>query len=131
VKIYSFYWTKTNGLNLIDTPESWAYNYLGSMSPDGKFAVGTLFDGMDNRAYLWDAENRTRLIEDILTDDYGIDLGGWTLLNATGISANGTTICGEGINPAGNFEGWVATIPEPASLLLLAAGSIILRSRKR
>jgi hypothetical protein len=37
-------------------------------------------------------------------------LGGWNLLYANGISGDGRTIVGTGINPQGAFEGWVATI---------------------
>lgn len=38
-------------------------------------------------------------------------LGGWQLTRATGISQDGYTICGVGINPSGKIEGWVATLP--------------------
>lgn len=131
---FSFYWSQTEGLTLIDTPAGWLHSFFGSMTPDAKFAVGQLnLSGNPpegGRAYLWDDQNGTRLLEDVLANDYSINLDGWTLLNATGISADGMTICGYGINPDGNMEGWVATIPEPASLLLLAAGTIIFRSRK-
>jgi hypothetical protein len=40
-------------------------------------------------------------------------MNGWILRQATGISADGTTICGIGINPSGNSDAWIATLPRP------------------
>jgi hypothetical protein len=40
----------------------------------------------------------------------GVDLKGWTLRWATGVSADGTVICGNGINPEGNDEAWVVDL---------------------
>ncbi|MBI4578164.1 MAG: PEP-CTERM sorting domain-containing protein [Planctomycetes bacterium] len=54
---------------------------------------------------------------------------GWRLDEATGISDDGCTIVGYGSGPLGLSEGWVVTIPEPATLLLLAIG-IASRSRR-
>ena len=41
--------------------------------------------------------------------DHGLNLGGWTLRIAWGISADGTAIVGEGINPAGQTETWLVS----------------------
>ena len=48
-------------------------------------------------------------IADLLTAS-GINLGGWTLTSARAVSADGLTIVGVGINPAGNEEVWIATL---------------------
>ncbi len=50
--------------------------------------------------------------EAILVTDLGLDLTGWQLDTATGISADGMTIVGHGNNPNGFTEAWIATIPE-------------------
>jgi hypothetical protein len=47
----------------------------------------------------------------IAAGDVG-SLDGWTLTNATGISANGKYICGTGTNPMGQTEAWVACLPK-------------------
>jgi hypothetical protein len=52
-------------------------------------------------------------LKDVLVNDYGLDLTGWTLISAQGISDDGRTIAGHGFNPDGYREAWVATIPEP------------------
>jgi predicted amidophosphoribosyltransferase len=35
------------------------------------------------------------------------------------------TVMGDGINPSGDEEGWIATIPESATLYLLALGGLV------
>jgi hypothetical protein len=44
-------------------------------------------------------------------------LEGWQLNGHNGgVSLDGTTIAGYGINPNGQIEGWMATIPAPGAL---------------
>jgi hypothetical protein len=40
-------------------------------------------------------------------------VSGWILLGATGVSADGTVIAGEGINPAKQREAFRAVVPLP------------------
>jgi uncharacterized membrane protein len=61
----------------------------------------------------------------------GVNLTGWMLTNATGISADGSTIIGLGSHN-GAPEAWVATIPEPTSLwLFFGIGAILVHRRGR
>ena len=51
-----------------------------------------------------------------------LDVSGWTLSSATAISADGFTIVGNGTNPSGQYEAWVANlsheaVPEPLTIL--------------
>ena len=61
---------------------------------------------------IWD-ESGLHELDQILTNDFGLDLTGWTLESAVGISADGMTIAGHGLNPSGNAEGWIALLSEP------------------
>ncbi len=68
-------------------------------------------------------------VSDFLTQA-GLNVSGWEFTNVTGISWDGRTLVGTGTY-AGAAHGWVARIPEPTSLLLLAAGSLMLGSRRK
>ena len=71
-----------------------------------------------------------RSLQDILVNDCGLNLQGWTLFNAEGISADGMTIVGNGLNPAGQSEPWIAVVPEPSALIpLLALAALAARRR--
>ena len=81
------------------------------VSADGSIVVGesaSSTGAQRDEAFIWDAVNGMRRLQDVLEAE-GIDLMGWTLATANGISDNGSTIVGWGINPAGQKEAWVAT----------------------
>jgi len=84
----------------------------------------------ETEAFIWDQSNGMRNLKDVLEKSCGLNLTGWKLEHATGISADGLTIVGGGINPDGHPEGWAATIPEPATLILLGLGTALLRKRR-
>lgn len=58
-------------------------------------------------------------LKGVLENDYGLVLTGWELDKAMGISADAFTLVGYGTNPDGLTEGWIAAIPEPATLFCL------------
>jgi hypothetical protein len=96
-----------------------------AVSADGSVIVGrgiTSFDQPNDEAFIWDEMNGMRRVEDVLTDA-GLDLTGWKLKSAHGVSDDGNVIGGWGINPAGSEEGWIAQlavspVPEPTILAL-------------
>jgi probable HAF family extracellular repeat protein len=98
-----------------------------AVSADGSVIVGyvgasSIF-GPSVGAFIWDETHGMRSLRGVLVDDFALDLTGWTLTSATGVSADGSTIVGEGINPDGFNEGWIAVlpVPEPAMEWLGAA----------
>ncbi|HOA75037.1 MAG TPA: hypothetical protein PL151_06775 [Phycisphaerae bacterium] len=72
-------------------------------------------------AVVWDAQGEARILSELLATDYGLDLQGMNLESAVGISEDGSTIVGYTWVGA-TIHGWVVTIPEPSSLLLLLCG---------
>ena len=68
--------------------------------------MGRCFSQTQDSAFIWDAQNQMRDLRDVLVNDFSLDLTGWTLTQATGISDDGLTIAGEGINPGGDTEAW-------------------------
>ena len=97
------------------------------VSADGSTIVGYQIGG----AFIWDSDNGIRFLKDVLENDFALSLDGWLLVSARGISNDGLTIVGHGINPSGNDEAWIATIPEPCTLSLLALGGMLMRSKRR
>jgi probable HAF family extracellular repeat protein len=101
-----------------------------SISADGSVIVGTGASEPGSQAFIWDSTNGMRSVHDLLTDEYGLDLTGWDLFDGVAISADGMTIVGRGINPDGAPEGWIATIPEPGTVFLVACGASLLGRRR-
>lgn len=60
--------------------------------------------------FLWDEQRGMRELVDVLRLDYGLGFDGWSLGEATAISDDGTTIIGNGTNPAGGEEAWRAVL---------------------
>ena len=81
-------------------------------------------------AFVWDATNGMRELDQVLSD-LGLDLTGWTLTQALSVSVDGQTIVGFGTNPSGFTEAWVAVIPEPSTGLLLMTSLISLAMCRR
>lgn len=92
---------------------------------DGSIVVGsgtTDCGGSDcTRAVFWNQELELFDLQEHL-GTLGVDTTGWTLVSAEGVSDDGLTIVGQGIDPDGFTQGWVAFLPEPdAAALELAA----------
>lgn len=124
----AFKWTLSGGLEFIPDPAGWDTAALGVA--DGRSTIVGFRrnggSGGEQQATIWDANGNMRLLQDVLTTDYGLDLTGWTLARATDISADGRTIVGNGINPLGFQEAWLVqlptAVPVPASVWLFGSG---------
>ena len=80
------------------------------MSADGSIVVGS----SGACPFVWDAQNGMRSIRDLLEDDYGIDLGVWTLTGgARAVSAAGTMVAGQMQGTEGSYSvygAWLARL---------------------
>lgn len=125
----AFRWTEASGITSLGdlTASVPLDSQANDTTADGRVAVGRSSTG----AFVWDEANRMRELARVLADEFGLDLDGWVLEEATGISANGLVIVGNGINPSGQPEGWFATIPEPSTALLLGSALFLLGGSRR
>jgi len=110
----AFRWTAEDGMvGLGDLPGGLDLSLADDANADGSIIVGRSRAGASDAAFIWDADNGMRDLKQVLMDDFGLDLTGWSLNEAHAISADGTMIAGTGTNPDGNPEGWIAVLPEP------------------
>jgi probable HAF family extracellular repeat protein len=126
-------WTPGGGMvGLGDLDGGIFRSRANGVSADGSVVVGEAQSALGAESFLWDAAHGMRNLKDILEDDFGLNLTGWRLDEARGISSDGRTIIGYGTAPDGYSQAWIATIPEPASLALLAlaAAAALLRCRR-
>ena len=112
----AFVWNSADGMiGLGDFPGDRFISVALAVSGDGRIVVGagdsTTWEIDGDTAFVWDSTNGMRKLQDVLTDDYGLDLAGWTLHRATDIAADGGTIVGWGTNPSGQWEAWIAVPP--------------------
>jgi hypothetical protein len=73
-------------------------------------------------AFIWDADHGMRSLESVLVNDYGVDLGGWSLSNAKDVSADGRVIVGYGHNANRDSEAFLAQVPGPTPPIADADG---------
>lgn len=114
-KRHAFRWTEDMGFDYLGDLGLSKSNLRGSLAydvnHDGSIIVGSQ---AGVAATIWDETNGLRFLQDVLADEYGLDMTGWTLEYAYGISADGRYIVGSGIDESVNSRrGWVAVIPEP------------------
>ena len=110
-----------------------------AVTPNGSHVVGRARGpGGTNRAFLWDAVNGMRDLATLLSVEHGLDLTGWQLTEARGVSGEvggALSIVGKGVDPLGNPQGWVAVVPlpEPGRLGLVLAGilALVVLQRRR
>ncbi|MCC5823899.1 MAG: hypothetical protein LAT64_06195 [Phycisphaerales bacterium] len=97
----------------------------------GNWRVDAFADELGSLAFIWDADNGIRALQDVLVSDYGLDLMGWTLNTVTDITPDGMTIVGTGLNAEGLLEAYRVTVPTPGAAGMLAAAGLLASRRRR
>jgi probable HAF family extracellular repeat protein/predicted outer membrane repeat protein len=123
----AYRWTSQTGISLLGTPLPDYHSRALAVSSDGSVIVGYVQNNAgydEQKAFIWNSAHGMRLLQDVLEDDYRLDLSDWQLSQpwaswkATGISADGSTIVGTAINSQGRREAWRTLLGEPPQLVL-------------
>lgn len=118
-------WTQAGGLEgLGDLPGGVFESFALDLSDDGLTVIGFGTSALGQEAMVWTREQGMRRLVDALT---GIDgpPSGWFLTAATAISGDGRVIVGNGINPAGQTEAWIWTLPPPPEIPTVSTWGLI------
>jgi hypothetical protein len=119
----ALYWTGDEpARSLGDLPGGTLDSAATAILRDGTWIAGGGTSALGEEAVLWDESRRLYRVTDLL-DAAGVGApSGWRLGSCNGIARNGDllTICGDGTNPAGDPEAWVArfrvAVPPSAAL---------------
>jgi uncharacterized membrane protein len=127
-----------NDLGVLD-PTNGGGAYADATNQDGSIIVGSAMDRTSVQpvqyAFIWDATHGIRNLQNLLTaappDGYGLDLTGWELFDATGISDDGKVIVGNGnyTDPndptqTSHEEGWIVTLYDTPTLTCGASNAV-------
>ncbi len=127
-----YLWTEATGMVALDVAAGYSIADVRAVSDTGVVGGGVWdsVSGADVAVY-WDSAGMHDLSAELAAA--GVLPGGWRPHKVTDISADGTVLVGFGYNADNKVEGFVATldIPEPASMALLAVGSVVLVRRRR
>jgi probable HAF family extracellular repeat protein len=103
---HAFRWTQAAGMQDLGILPGHQRSYALAVSSDGSVVVGSS-SGSTEVAFRWTQATGMQSLADMLTSR-GIDLGGWELKTATGISADGMIIVGSALDQNGVERGYIA-----------------------
>ena len=108
----AFRWTEEEGMQGLGVlPDADYGSRALAVSSDGTIVVGESDTRTRPTAFIWDEQQGMRSLQQILEQEHGLDLTGWRLEAALGISADGRVIVGTGRSPSAANEGWIAVLP--------------------
>jgi probable HAF family extracellular repeat protein len=125
----AFRWTQADGMVGLGHLPGGSHSGAEAVSGDGSRVVGNATSPRGLVAFLWDPVNGMRDLNTVL-EEQGVDLSGWRLYRAYGISADGRAIVGGGINPRGKSEAWLAVLPEPPPSLFIVVSLLAATTRR-
>jgi probable HAF family extracellular repeat protein len=129
----AFRWTASGGMVGLGLLPGTTSSAASAVSDDGSVVFGTTSTGATaGSPFVWDASHGMRDLEAVLNGNFGVNLAGWHLSSVNDISTDNRTLVGQGINPNGNYEGFVIVVPEPAGaggVAVLLSAALVRRRR--
>ena len=108
----AFRWTAASGMVGLDFLPGGGGSSARGVNADGTVVVGEANDASGAlQAFRWTAETRMQSVLTLLQAAGVVTMAGWQLRSANGVSADGTVITGDGVDPLGNAQAWIARLP--------------------
>jgi probable HAF family extracellular repeat protein len=113
----AFRWTQGTGMVSLGQLPGTRITHPAATNANGSIIVGSSAVDRDHAtAFIWDAGHGIRSLQTVLATDCGLDLTGWNLQSASGITPDGSAIVGWGVNPSGQKEAFrVVLVAPPAA----------------
>lgn len=110
-----------------------ADSYFEYLDPFQGWIVDRFQGATQEVAFAWDSVSGFQTLNAYLAARYGVDLSGWEIESASIDDVGEGILYGSGRHN-GKSEGWVLTVPEPGSAMMIASGALwlgLLVSRTR
>jgi hypothetical protein len=109
----AFRWTSAGGMvGLGDLPGGDFESVANAVSADGSIVVGNSRTASGDEFFIWTQANGMQRLQEILEANGTTGLNGWSELRAGSISDNGQWVVGDGTNPSGFREAFLARLPD-------------------
>ena len=109
----AFLWSAGAGMiSLGDLAGGRHDSIANAVTDDGAMVVGRGSSVIGNEAFIWTPDTGTVRLADFLTNEVGLDIEGWRLIDATSVASDGSVIAGYGVAPSGGQQAWMARISE-------------------
>jgi probable HAF family extracellular repeat protein len=108
----AFRYTQQGGMEeLTATDPTFTDLVASGVSGDGEVIVGWANTPNGETAIIWNAAHGLRRLVDLIGAER-LELRGWNLLRCTGISDDGGTVIGNGIDSTGKRQGWIVQVAD-------------------
>jgi probable HAF family extracellular repeat protein len=118
----AFRWTAAGGMTGLGLLPGYSRSSAEAVSGDGLIVVGSCGYA---KAFIWDTNHGMRDLQAVLAGEFGLPLAGWTLTSANAISGDGKAIVGNGTNPQGNGQAWLAVLTKSLSIKVSNSSAVL------
>jgi len=109
----AFRWTAASGMVGLGFLPGGHESTASGVNADGTVVVGQANDASDQpQAFRWTRATRMQSVLTLLLAAKVVTMTGWQLRSANGVSADGTVIVGDGVDPLGQSQAWIARLPK-------------------
>jgi probable HAF family extracellular repeat protein len=118
------------GVQDLGVVPGWLFSHAFAVSDNGMVVGGALSGAQVPTAFIWTPGTGSITAVDYL-NLFGISVpNGWRMEEVFAVSGDGLTFAGQAISTTGVRQGFVATVPAPAGLMVFTSAFVLLRRRR-